>query len=72
MLILTPSGLALAPEGGAHQSNYTNLITMGQDGLEAFEPAFADEVAVMMAWGFEHMPKTGRGGGLPASGDPAY
>jgi len=57
MLILTPSGLALAPEGGAHQSNYTNLITMGQDGLEAFEPAFADEVAVMMAWGFEHMQK---------------
>ena len=57
MLIVTPSGLALAPEGGAHQSIGTNLITMGQPGLEAFEPAFADEVAVMMHWGFEHMQK---------------
>jgi pyruvate dehydrogenase E1 component len=64
MVIATPSGLALAPEGGAHQSVGTPLITMGQPGLEAFEPAFADEVAVTMAWGFEHMQKPpGKNGG---------
>ena len=43
MLVGTPSGVTLAPEGGAHQSVGTPLIGMSQDGLAAFEPAFADE-----------------------------
>lgn len=55
MLVATPSGLTLAPEGGAHQSINTQLIGMGQPGLTSFEPAFADELAACMAWGFEHM-----------------
>lgn len=55
MLVATPSGLTLAPEGGAHQSINTPLIGLAQDGLSAFEPAYADELAVMMAWGFRHM-----------------
>jgi pyruvate dehydrogenase E1 component len=55
MVIGTPSGISLAPEGGAHQSFATPLIGIGQDGLSAFEPAFADELALLMAWGFEHM-----------------
>ncbi len=55
MVIGTPSGISLAPEGGAHQSFVTPLIGMGQDGLSSFEPAFADELALLMAWGFEHM-----------------
>jgi len=55
MLVGTPSGLTLAPEGGAHQSIFTPLIGMGQPSLTAFEPAFADELAVMMRWSFEHM-----------------
>jgi len=33
------------------------LIGMSQDGLASFEPAFADELAVLMKWGFEHMQK---------------
>ena len=33
MLVATPSGITLAPEGGAHQSIYTPLIGMGQPGL---------------------------------------
>jgi pyruvate dehydrogenase E1 component len=55
MLIGTPSGITLAPEGGAHQSIATPLIGMSQDGLAAFEPAYADELAAIMDWGFSHM-----------------
>jgi pyruvate dehydrogenase E1 component len=55
MLVATPSGITLAPEGGAHQSIGTPLIGMVQDGLTSFEPAFVDELAVLMRWGFEHM-----------------
>jgi pyruvate dehydrogenase E1 component len=55
MVVATPSGLTLAPEGGAHQSIGTPLIGMAQDGLAAFEPAFVDELAVLMRWGFAHM-----------------
>ena len=36
------------PEGSAHQSIGTPLIGMAQDGLCSFEPAFADELAVIM------------------------
>ncbi|HXP98208.1 MAG TPA: transketolase [Telmatospirillum sp.] len=57
MLVGTPSGISLAPEGGAHQSISTPLIGMGQPGLIYFEPAYADELAAIMRWGFEHMQK---------------
>src|SRR5262249_33783846 len=55
MLVATPSGLTLAPEGGAHQSIHTPLIGMAQPGLTYFEPAFADELSEIMRWGFEHL-----------------
>jgi pyruvate dehydrogenase E1 component len=55
MLVATPSGLTLAPEGGAHQSIATPLIGMALPGLAAFEPAYVDELAAIMAWGFGHM-----------------
>ena len=55
MLVATPSGLTLGPEGGAHQSIYTPLIGIGQPGLTYFEPAFVDELALVMRWSFEHM-----------------
>ena len=55
MVAATPSGITLAPEGGAHQSIATPLIGIAQDGLAAFEPAFVDELAVIMRWGFAHM-----------------
>ncbi len=61
MLVATPSGVTLAPEGGAHQSIATPLIGMAQDGLASFEPAFADELAVIMRWGFEHMQRDVQG-----------
>ncbi len=59
----TPSGVSLAGEGGAHQSISTPLIGMGQDGLEAFEPAFADELAVIFEWALEFMQRDGAGAG---------
>ena len=61
LLVGTPSGVTLAPEGGAHQSIGTPLIGMSQDGLAAFEPAFADELAVIMKWVFDYLQREGDG-----------
>ena len=61
MLVATPSGITLAPEGGAHQSVSTPLIGMGQPGLTMFEPAFVDELKVAMEWGFDHMQREAGG-----------
>ncbi|MEJ6780967.1 transketolase [Aminobacter sp. Piv2-1] len=61
MLVATPSGVTLAPEGGAHQSIGTPLVGMAQDGLAAFEPAFLDELAVIMRFGFDYMQRDGDG-----------
>jgi pyruvate dehydrogenase E1 component len=55
LLVATPSGLTLAPEGGAHQSINPPLIAMGQPGLTMFEPAYADELAALMDWSFNHL-----------------
>ncbi len=57
LLAATPSGVTLAPEGGAHQSISTPLIGMAQDGLCYFEPSFADELAVMMRFAFDYMQR---------------
>ena len=60
MVVATPSGITLGPEGGAHQSISTPLIGMAQDGLAAFEPAFIDELATIMAWAFDYMQREER------------
>ena len=59
MLVATPSGVSLAPEGGAHQSIGTPLIGIAQDGLAYFEPAFTDELSTIMRWSFEFMQRDG-------------
>jgi pyruvate dehydrogenase E1 component len=41
ILIGTPSGVTLAPEGGAHQSITTPSIGIEQPGCVSYEPAFA-------------------------------
>nr|WP_321446078.1 transketolase [uncultured Cohaesibacter sp.] len=61
MIVGTPSGVTLAPEGGAHQSIGTPLIGMSQDGLAAFEPAFADELGIIMEWAFDYLQRDGDG-----------
>jgi pyruvate dehydrogenase E1 component len=53
ILVATPAGLTLAPEGGAHQSVSSPLIGMGQPGLTYWEPAFADEVRVVLREAFD-------------------
>ena len=55
LLVATPSGLTLGPEGGAHQSINAPLIGIGQPGLTAFEPAYADELALIVRHAFEHL-----------------
>jgi pyruvate dehydrogenase E1 component len=55
MIVATPSGVTLAPEGGAHQSIHTPLIGIGQPGLLSYEPAFVDELAVLMRFGLDYM-----------------
>jgi pyruvate dehydrogenase E1 component len=57
----TPSGVTLAPEGGAHQSIGTPLIGMAQDGLASFEPAFVDELSVILRWAFDYLQREGEG-----------
>jgi pyruvate dehydrogenase E1 component len=59
ILVATPSGVTLAPEGGAHQSIAEPLIGMAQDGIAAFEPAFVDELAVILAFGLDYIQKDG-------------
>jgi len=41
ILVATPSGITLAPEGGAHQSVVEPLIGLSQPGLIGFEPVAA-------------------------------
>ncbi len=59
IVVATPSGVTLAPEGGAHQSIAEPLIGLAQDGLAAFEPAFVDELAVILAWALAYIQKDG-------------
>jgi len=44
ILVGTPSGVTLAPEGGAHQSITTPSIGLEQPGCVTYEPAFAIDV----------------------------
>ena len=55
MIVGTPSGVSLAPEGGAHQSIGTPLIGISQPGLISYEPAFADELSIIMNYGFNYL-----------------
>ncbi|TIR16154.1 MAG: transketolase [Mesorhizobium sp.] len=59
IIAATPSGVTLAPEGGAHQSIATPLIGMAQDGLASFEPAFVDELATILRFSFDYMQRSG-------------
>ncbi len=63
ILVGTPSGVTLAPEGGAHQSVTTPSIGLEQPGVVAWEPAFAQD----LEWCFLHaMDAVGRAGGTSA------
>jgi pyruvate dehydrogenase E1 component len=57
LLVSTPSGLTLAPEGGQHQSINTPLIGMAADRLASYEPTHIDELAILLRHAFVHMQK---------------
>jgi pyruvate dehydrogenase E1 component len=57
MVVATPSGITLAPEGGAHQSINSPLIGMGQPNLVSWEPAYGDELKLMLRWSFDYMQR---------------
>jgi len=57
ILVATPSGITLAPEGGAHQSISEPVIGMAQPGLTAFEPAYADELAILLGWALSEIQR---------------
>ncbi|WGX98834.1 pyruvate dehydrogenase [Nocardioides sp. L-11A] len=60
ILVGTPSGVTLAPEGGAHQSITTPSIGLEQPGCVAWEPAFPQD----LEWCLLHaMGQVGRPGG---------
>jgi pyruvate dehydrogenase E1 component len=72
ILAATPSGVTLAPEGGAHQSIGTPLIGMAQDGLASFEPTFVDELSVILRWAFEYVQRTAEGGTKEREGEERW
>ena len=63
ILVGTPSGVSLAPEGGAHQSIVTPSIGIAQPGCTAWEPAFGQD----LEWTLLHaLSRLGRPGGESA------
>jgi pyruvate dehydrogenase E1 component len=57
ILVGTPAGVTLAPEGGAHQSIKTPSIGLEQPGCISYEPAFAIEVEWTL---FDSVARLGR------------
>ncbi len=51
ILVASPSGITLAPEGGAHQSVLTGSLGVEVPNLVAYEPAFAREVEWLLLAG---------------------
>ena len=72
ILVGTPSGVSLAPEGGAHQSIVTPSIGIGQPGCTAWEPAFGQDLEWTL---LDALSRLGHAGGrvrlLPAVHSPA-
>ena len=63
ILVGTPSGVSLAPEGGAHQSITTPSVGLEQPGCVSYEPAFAiDTEWTLLA----SLARLGRPGGTSA------
>lgn len=63
IIVGTPSGVTLAPEGGAHQSITTPSIGLEQPGCVAWEPAFAQDLEWCL---LEAMNQVGVPGGTSA------
>ncbi len=55
VVVATPSGVSLAPEGGAHQSIVTPGIGIALPAMAYYEPAFAREVEWILLDGLRHI-----------------
>jgi pyruvate dehydrogenase E1 component len=55
IIVGTPSGVTLAPEGGAHQSITTPSIGLEQPGCVAWEPAFAQDLEWCLLEAMSHI-----------------
>lgn len=55
ILVGTPSGVTLSPEGGAHQSFITPLLGLGFPDFHYYEPSFAKELEILLCWGLEQL-----------------
>ena len=60
IVVGTPSGLSLAPEGGAHQSMMTPSIGTEIPTLDAYEPCFGQELEWIMLSALHQIRKRGR------------
>ena len=63
----TPSGVTLAPEGGAHQSTITASVGMELPNVTLMEPAFATALDWQICFALSHIADPGKGG---VHGDP--
>jgi pyruvate dehydrogenase E1 component len=63
LLVGTPSGVTLAPEGGAHQSIKTPSIGLEQPGCLSYEPAFVQDTEWVL---LECLAQMGKPGGRSA------
>jgi pyruvate dehydrogenase E1 component len=55
IVIGTPSGITLAPEGGAHQSIITGSIGIELPGISFYEPCFGQELEWILLAGLENI-----------------
>ena len=60
IVVGTPSGLSLAPEGGAHQSMMTTSIGVEMPQLDAYEPCFGQELEWIMLSALHQIRKRGQ------------
>ncbi|CAN5626132.1 1-deoxy-D-xylulose-5-phosphate synthase N-terminal domain-containing protein [soil metagenome] len=55
VVVGTPAGISLAPEGGAHQSSITPSIGLELPGLDSADPAYAYALAWLMCDGLQRL-----------------
>jgi|TARA_B100001971_G_scaffold211583_1_gene239606 pyruvate dehydrogenase E1 component len=60
IVVGTPSGVSLSPEGGAHQSQITPSIGIEMPDLDFYEPCFAQELEWVMLAALEQLRVRGR------------
>ena len=60
ILVGTPSGVTLAPEGGAHQSIITPSIGLEQPRCIAWEPAFGQDLEWTLLYALSRLGRAGR------------